>query len=248
MNKFKNWKKQDNALSNDVFYKDNVYCKKYSKNGFNENYGNKERKLMELINPNIVVESNLDFLCTREIPGSVKETSNLTDQDIKNISNELKRIHSIEISDDRDLIGTPDFYKTWIYLKTIKEIPFFSNDEEIFKKGMKIVNQDLVISNNDIVEGNILVQDDSVAIIDYEYGGINSKYFDIASFIIKRHLSDEQEKIFLNSYFEDIEMDSEKLKVSKDFCKVFWSKWAWFKYFETKKQVYKEIAEWLIKR
>ncbi len=248
MKNLENWRKQENALSNDVFYKNGIYCKKYSKNNFNNMYGNKEQQLVKVIDFNIFIEGDKDYFCLKEIPGIIKETKNLSSIDIENFSKELKRIHNIEITDEIKKIGSPNFQKTWNFLKTIKEIPTYLNEDNIFEKGMEIVQQDIVIANNDIVEGNILFNGNDVRIIDYEYGGINSKYFDIASFIIKRLLSKEQEKLFLESYFKDEDFNLDKLLISKEFCKIFWSKWAWFKYIETKKQIYKEIAEWLIER
>ncbi len=246
---FNDWNKQENALSNNVFYNDGVYCKKYSKNDFNYRYGNRENELLSLIYPHIILMSNEYVFCTKEIPGKTKLTKDLTNSDIINFSNELKRIHNIKVPKDvADKIGMPNFLLTWDLLVSNKKIPKHKNEEVIFQEGLEIVGEDVVISSNDIVEGNILFFNDEVKIIDYEYGGLNSKYFDIASFIIKRHLTKQQEKLFMDSYFKEEDVDTKKLEIAKNFTKVFWSKWAWFKYFETNNDIYKEIGEWLIKR
>lgn len=54
--------------------------------------------------------------------------------------------------------------------------------------------------HNDLWPRNMILQNDKLFIIDWEYATMNDKHFDLAYFIESSNLSDEQETIFLNAY------------------------------------------------
>jgi len=75
-----------------------------------------------------------------------------------------------------------------------------------------------VFCHNDLNPQNILFNSvsNSVKLIDWEYAGVNDRYFDLACVCVEFDLSLAQEKMFLTQYFSsDSSFDADKLKIYK---------------------------------
>ncbi len=248
---FENWNKDKKALSNDVYLNNekSIICKKYLVNKFSQYYGNQEQKIIPYLKDLNLLKKGNDYICLEYIDHEGFSTENATEEQIISIAKKIKELHnSINIKEVDD-VYEPKFKETWKWLSRQKSIPNYLDEDKIYEKAMSIIKKNLVLANNDIVDGNVLFTDEGdVIIIDYEYGGINNKYFDIASFVVKRKLSKELEKVFLDEYFKDEKFNEDYYKISINFFAIFWSKWSWYKFDSTKKNVYKDIAEWLYER
>jgi len=105
---------------------------------------------------------------------------------------------------------------------------FFDIKEKKALKVLRKINtykKEFVLCHNDLHPQNILFGE-SVKLIDWEYAGINDKYFDLASVIIEFKLLKREEDIFLNSYFRrKSRLNREKLIEYKIIYKELWRVW-----------------------
>lgn len=61
---------------------------------------------------------------------------------------------------------------------------------------------ELVVGHNDLLAANLLDDGQRLWLIDWEYGGFNSPLFDLAGLASNNGLSEEQERMMLEQYFE----------------------------------------------
>lgn len=247
------WEKNVQALSNNVYIGQEIVCKHYIKNDFTKKYGNQESKIIDLLPRIQIKEHNKtnDYICITKIQNaSLFNDTFYNERVIKVIAQQLFFIHSIDKKIIKKFkIKSPKFKKTWKYLKHLDYLPNYPDEDKVFKSAMKIMKNNPVICNNDLVDGNILLErNNSVTFIDYEYGGYNNRVFDLASFVIKRQINEEQEKMFLDAYEVFYKINMSEYLIAKKFFSYFWSKWALVKYHETSDDIYKDIETWLSKR
>lgn len=92
-----------------------------------------------------------------------------------------------------------------------------------------ILNKEkMVLCHNDLVKGNLLFNVDKLYVIDFEMAGLNSIYFDLASFISENNLNDAQKELFLKTYFGS-SLNNLKLKKVNAFIafeNLMWYFWA----------------------
>ncbi len=82
-----------------------------------------------------------------------------------------------------------------------------------------------VLCHNDLNPQNILFAK-TIKLIDWEYAGVNDRYFDLASVCVEFGLNKEDEAHFLRSYFTmEYEINYEKLKAYKVIYKALCSQW-----------------------
>ncbi len=64
------------------------------------------------------------------------------------------------------------------------------------------INKEIILRpcHNDLVPENMLLQDDRLFFIDWEYSGLNDPLFDIATIIEEAHLSKEAADFLLETY------------------------------------------------
>ncbi len=74
--------------------------------------------------------------------------------------------------------------------------------------------KEYVLCHNDLNPKNIIFAKD-VYLIDWEYAGINDRYFDLASVCIEFGLDEEMHRVFLEAYFDGEDFNLEKLEAYK---------------------------------
>ena len=134
------------------------------------------------------------------------------DKCIKNdfilLADTLRKVHSIEIE-----------------TKPIKiEI---KNESAEVKKAWQIITQydrELVLCHNDLNPKNILFSDE-VKFIDWEYAGVNDRYFDLACVCVEFKLKPIEEQYFLESYFQSKKSNEDKLRAYKILYKELYKEW-----------------------
>lgn len=85
--------------------------------------------------------------------------------------------------------------------------------------------KELVLCHNDLHHQNIIFSN-SIKLIDWEYAGINDRYFDLASIIIEFKLNRKDEQLFLRGYFKrNSKPNIEKLLPYKIIYKELWRLW-----------------------
>ena len=82
-----------------------------------------------------------------------------------------------------------------------------------------------VLCHNDLNPQNILFSK-TIQLIDWEYAGVNDRYFDLASVCVEFDLTKEDEGHFLGCYFSmEYEINHEKLKAYKVIYKALCIQW-----------------------
>lgn len=99
-----------------------------------------------------------------------------TESDLKLLAHTLKKLHTIPID-----------------TKPIK----LQTDTSLIDNYPK----EYVLCHNDLNPQNIFFND-NVKLIDFEYAGMNDRYFDLASVCVEFGLDEEMQKVFLDAYFE----------------------------------------------
>ena len=79
--------------------------------------------------------------------------------------------------------------------------------------------------HNDLLNGNFLLNDELV-ILDWEYAGMGDVFFDLANFSNNHELSEEQDRLLLDSYFGEVTAQRlahlNIMKIMSDFREAMW--------------------------
>ncbi len=119
------------------------------------------------------------------LEGSHKKV--LSKADLVNFGQLLKRLHSIPLSE------TP--------MNIEKMFTSISKDLEEAFKSIDKYPKEYVLCHNDLNPYNILFSKD-IKLIDWEFSGVNDRYFDLASVCVEFDLPTKDESYFLSAYFE----------------------------------------------
>jgi aminoglycoside phosphotransferase (APT) family kinase protein len=105
----------------------------------------------------------------------------------------------------------------------------FSSIPKDVKKALELLQKyktDNVVCHNDLNPKNILFSDRKVILIDWEYAGMNDRYFDLASISIEFKLNRQEEKLFLQGYFgKNRKIKWRKLKAYKVIYETLCKQW-----------------------
>lgn len=112
----------------------------------------------------------------------------------------LKTLHSLPIENS---IKIETLEKKFFVKSSSKEYQDFLNMFRTLEKDF-LTNSRLTITHTDLHPGNMLADKENVWIIDWQDAGLYAPVFDVARVALELHLvlSPEQEKAFLNDYFE----------------------------------------------
>ncbi len=115
--------------------------------------------------------------------------NNLDEDDLKLLANTLKKLHNTSIN--------------------VKPIELHTDTSTIDK-----YPKEYVLCHNDLNPQNIFFSND-IKFIDWEYSGINDRYFDLACVCVEFGLDRDSEKVFLDTYFNSTKVENRKLEVYK---------------------------------
>jgi thiamine kinase-like enzyme len=112
--------------------------------------------------------------------------------------------------------------------KTLRKLHSISIDAQPIKLEIDSSNIDnypkeYVLCHNDLNPQNIFFSKD-IKFIDWEYAGVNDRYFDLACVCVEFDLNGEMQEVFLKSYFES-EYNEEKLEAYKIIYKTLCEEW-----------------------
>jgi len=113
-----------------------------------------------------------------------KHYEQLTKKDIKNLVMTLKKLHAICLVSEPISLEIQN--KTDEVVKALKTIDSYSKE--------------YVLCHNDLNPQNIFFSD-KVKFIDWEYAGVNDRYFDLACVCVEFNLNGTMQKFFLDEYF-----------------------------------------------
>lgn len=163
---------------------------------------------------------NKEFMIYEYLKGIHKEQ--LSINEIKNLSFVIKKIHSIKLK-TKPYNLKKDFKMYEKLFKDEKNLALLKELKIALRKAKKITNKDddLVLSHFDLNPNNIIFFKNTIKIIDWEYAGTNDRFFDLASICVEFKLDKKEEKLFLKSYFKNINPTKEKLKKYQKKLKIF---------------------------
>ena len=119
------------------------------------------------------------------LEGSHKKV--LSQVDLVNLAQLLKKLHSISLCE------TP--------MNIEKMFTSISKDLEEAFENIDKYPKEYVLCHNDLNPHNILFSKD-IKLIDWEFSGVNDRYFDLASVCVEFDLPTKDESYFLSAYFE----------------------------------------------
>jgi len=135
----------------------------------------------------------------------------LEKNDLQQFAEVLKKLHTSKI------VCNPILLETLIEIKS-KEVHDAFRIIDTFPS-------EVVLCHNDLNPQNILFSE-TIKLIDWEYAGVNDRYFDLASVCVEFDLNTEDEVYFLGSYFTgENEIIDEKLKAYKVIYKALCTQW-----------------------
>ncbi len=105
--------------------------------------------------------------------------------------------------------------------------PYINNRTYKVLKSFEIIEKypkEYVLCHNDLNPKNILFTKE-IKLIDFEYAGINDKYFDLASVCVEFQLNDVMQKIFIDAYFQGKDFLLDKLEAYKVIYSVMCEEW-----------------------
>ncbi len=154
----------------------------------------------------LVFDSQNSFMVFAFLEGEHKST--LGEDALKLLAHAVQKLHSIKI--DEKPITLKIEYKSEVVLQAFETI--------------ETASKEYVLCHNDLNPQNIFFSNE-VKLIDFEYAGVNDRYFDLASVCVEFNLEGELEALFLEIYFEGKGFSVVKLKAYKIIYKRLWEEW-----------------------
>ncbi|SFV63143.1 Choline kinase [hydrothermal vent metagenome] len=139
----------------------------------------------------------------------------------------LEAIHK-ELLDKKYLLALASTLKTLHYIHIgAKPITLeIENKTDVVLEALDTIKKykkELVLCHNDLTPHNIFFSP-NIKLIDFEYAGINDRYFDLASICIEFKLKEDMQKLFMEAYFEG-DYNLEKLEAYKIIYKTLCKEW-----------------------
>lgn len=157
---------------------------------------------------------------------------------LSQVVNNLYRLHNSEFV-FRNVFSVFDEFRQYFSLLENKSA-FYQADSRMDKLSavfwqFEEINKEIILRpcHNDLVPENMLLQDDLLFFIDWEYSGLNDPLFDIATIIEEAHLSKEAADFLLETYCNqtnkyhktEFQIAHRRLKIHR-FCQnVLWFLW-----------------------
>ena len=140
-----------------------------------------------------------------------KHTSKLTRAEIAMFIKQLKQLHALKI-DQQPLALERDF-------------PVLTQELEEAFAVIDNISFETVLCHNDLNPQNCIFFNEAIKFIDWEFAGMNDRYFDLASFSVEFQFSVLDEAYMLASYFGMRGWDKKKLDAYKIIYRALCAQW-----------------------
>jgi thiamine kinase-like enzyme len=100
-------------------------------------------------------------------------------------------------------------------------------EAEVIRKTLKDTCKERVSCHNDPAPENLVDTGKRAYIIDWEFGGNNDPFWDLGDFSVEADFTDEQDKVFLEAYFdrEPTEAEFARMALQKSLVFLLWTLW-----------------------
>jgi thiamine kinase-like enzyme len=211
-----------------------------------------EGKILNLIAPNRIGPKLFYFdyqtgnMIDRYVKGDQRFLGESVDiKDLKALAGVLRRLHSVK--------GCSSLFYPEQRYDAYKARSGVSLDEskekEIREKFLSFYSKEpLVLCHNDLVKGNVIIDPASrqIVLIDFEFAGLNSPYFDLASVLSENQIYDfAKDEAFVEAYFGKncSLLDKKKTAITMAYQDYLWFYWASCRCKETGAKDFKAIAD-----
>ena len=176
--------------------------------------------------------------------------NNLSDLNLEKAIDTLKQIHSFKPSTYKELNFFDDI-SIWLKDSIDNEFNLKTKVVQDFLCFFHTIYDSLPkeLSHCDALESNILIKDNNIKIIDFEYSSYTFKYFDLVSLLSENDINENTKQKIINYYFKDSEKEKEEfLKLEKILHKaldLYWYSWAISRKcnIDYKDKIFEEIAK-----
>ncbi|MCF6207114.1 MAG: phosphotransferase family protein [Sulfurovum sp.] len=151
-----------------------------------------------------------DFMISAFVEGEHQCT--LGAEELKRLAGVLRMIHALPL-EGVPVIDSP---------KRIKQ------HTQAVKQALECIAnypKEVVLCHNDLNPRNLIWQEDTLMVIDWEFAGMNDRYFDLAAVCVEFRLNEEMQRVLLEVYFEGKDFSLEKLKAYKVIYKQLCDEW-----------------------
>jgi len=244
-------KKNDVALSNDVYEYKNWFYKIYSSNSFKEVFQNQDLLILELLkNTKFELKYKIydDGVATKKIPWEKVKYEDISFEQISFLVKKIIAFNSLESKVTiKSGIKEPGFFralKLFDSLEYVTEI--FSDETTVIELVKTKAFDDIVLCHNDLISDNIFFSEtishkEKLKFIDFEYAGLINFHFDIAIMMNSWVIDKSKYLLIFNEFKKQYDVDHQYLKNVRIFLLIFWSKLCDYKYPQTNKEIYKEL-------
>ena len=182
----------------------------------NRSYEEYNSKLASDIGVNVdtlYFNSKTGVKLTEYLHGSrvLRKTDILNDLVVREISKTFLNLHNKDVKFVNQFNVLSEFN---YYITLLKDKNRFLNYHSLiaelinffYKLNDKYFSHENKVSpcHNDLVLENILLKENKIFLIDWEYSGMNSPVFDIAAFLLEAELDAEESCYFLEHYYGDV--------------------------------------------
>ncbi len=153
-----------------------------------------------------------------------KHKNKLKNKELKKLVKNIKKLHKIKSKVRAyDLKKDLKYYKRSLKNQKSKILIKILKQEIKKLKNYKI---NLVTTHHDLNPKNILFHKKTIKFIDFEYAGVNDKYFDLATIAHEFKLNKKQKNILIKTYnkkvkTKDIKKLNTYIKIYKILCKLW---------------------------
>ena len=157
----------------------------------------------------LILDLHQDFMVCEFLEGEHKET--LKREELAMLASVLKTVHGLEIDAEEMQL----------------ENMFDSIDETLegALQSIERFSKEPVLCHNDPNPKNLIFSTSGLKLIDWEFAGINDRYFDLAAVSVEFDLDILNEAYFLASYFRQEGWEKEKLEAYKTVYKALCEQW-----------------------
>lgn len=157
-------------------------------------------------NPDVIVKS-----------AEIMKKYHNSGMEFKSTFNPISKIHEyVSILKEN---GLDDRYEAWGRI---------SDKLEKIEYAYKSNPTALVPCHNDTLAENFMYDGEVMRVIDWEYGGMNDRFYDMSCIFVENELNKEHEELYLNTYFggEPSEEDRARVLINKFLVNAHWSTWS----------------------
>lgn len=148
------------------------------------------------------------FMVCEFLEGEHKQT--LHNADLSLFASQVKKLHALKCE-------SPTLELEAMFVTCSVEV---ENAFETIKRFPK----EIVLCHNDLNPKNCIFSAEGLKFIDWEFAGMNDRYFDLAAVCVEFELDDEMQELFLEAYFEN-EYNVKKLEAYKIIYKTLCEEW-----------------------